>query len=390
MAIVISSPQTLSFSANVAPLVVAATTATSFVLKKNGVEILNEMYYPDNTGKFNVELKEIIDAVLLVSIPTGIIFTQINAVATFTIYINNVLQCSFDCVKSGIDGNPPSAINFFKANFLTWQPQELKVKYDDPQYLTYYATEIIIVKLNFFYFQSGVIASHIAHYGSFSAGDCYTFNMKYSYLRSKCIPTSLKPSFIEVWVENTSGVRLSYKQRYQLQDDYDRFDDLFLFENSLGGIDVIRFNGWMQGRDDHKISSAVFNGHTKEYDLEYMRIFSKNTGYISSETYRKWALDFFSCINRYHISEGQNKQIVLPKFETKNTKGELNDFSFEFYYSDKDKYESYSRLAALPSVEDDEMVIAPDWVNILPPVNPYSFNASFSKSFRSFNYAKSE
>jgi len=362
MAVVISYPPALNFSANVAPLVVAAGGATAFVLKKDGYEILNEVYYPDNTGKFKVELKEIIDAVLWISIPGGINYSQTNAFANFTIYIDGILVCSFVCVKSGVDGVAPLAETFFKANFLTWQPQELKVNYEDTQYLTYFANEIINVKLKFYYLQNGVITSHIAQYGSFSGGDCYTFTMKYSYLRSKCLPTTLKPGIIEVWVENASGSRLSYIQRYVLEDKYNRFDDLFLFENSLGGLDVIRFTGWKESKDDHKISSAVFNNITKEYELDYSRIYSKNTGYIETEAYRKWALDFFSSVNRYHIDGGLNKRIFVQKFNTKNVVAELNDFSFDFSYSDKDKFEIYSRLSELPAIETDEFAVAPEWV----------------------------
>ncbi|MCX6231165.1 MAG: hypothetical protein NTZ33_06435 [Bacteroidetes bacterium] len=387
MAVIVSFPENLCFSANVAPLVVATNVATAFVLKKNGIEILNEIYYPDDTGIFSVELKNIIDSLLSVDIPTNAAFIQCNAVATFTLFVDNLLVHTFVCVKSGVDGTPPLAINFFKSNFLTWQPQTLKVKYEETQYLTYYATQNIVVKLKFYYYQDNLIISQAATYGSYSGGKCYSFYMKYSYLRSKLIPATIKPLYIDVWVVNSIGSILSYVQRYQLQDNYDCFDDLFMFENSLGGIDVIRFDGLMQARDEHKISSAVFNGITKDYDLEYCRIYSKNTGYISSEAHRRWALDFFSSINRYHISEGLYRQFVLSKFDTKNSKGELNEFNFEFYYAEKLKYELYSRLTDLPAVDSDELVVAPVWVAPVIPTVPYSFGHSFSASFSSYNHS---
>lgn len=388
MAVAISYPSALSFSGNVAPLVVAASGATAFVLKKNGVEILNEVYYPDNSGKFTVELKEIIDSVLYVGIPGGNMFQQLNAVGSFALYIDNILVCSFKAVKSGVDDLNPSATTFLRANFLTWQPQILKVKYNDPQWLTYYAGEDCRIRVMYYYTLNNLPQTQETTLYTMNAGKCYSLNMKYSHLRSYINPVTLKPYCIDVWVETLSGVKISYIQRYQLTDAYNRFDDLFLFENSLGGVDVIRFDGWMEARDDHKISTAVFNDVTKEYELEYNRIYSKNTGYIPTESFRKWALDFFSSINRFHIVNGLNKRILLPKFDTKNVIGELNDFSFEFAYSEEDKYEQYSRLTALAAVESDEITEAPEWEAPVVPPTPYSFSASFSKSFSSYTYAK--
>ena len=59
---------------------------------------------------------------------------------------------------------------------------------------------------------------------------------------------------------------------------------------------------------------------------------------------------------------GVNKRILRPKVDTKNTIGELNDFSFDFYYAEEDKYEHYSRLTELPAVETDEVAVVPEWV----------------------------
>jgi hypothetical protein len=362
METIISYPATLSFSGNVAPLVVSASGATSFVLKKNGIEMLNEVYFPDNSGKFKVDLKQLIDSTLSIDIPTVNMYQQLNAYATFTIFISNVLVHTFKVVKSGMDGILPAADTFFKGNFLTWQPQDMKVKYQEPQWLTYFATTECRIRVKYYYTLNNAAATQQTTLYTMSTGRCYSLNMKYSHLRGYMNPPTLKPYYIEVWAETLSGEKLSYVQRYQLTDAYDRFDDLFLFENSLGGVDVIRFNGWMENSDEHSVSTAVFNNITKEYELEYHRVFSKNAGYLNTETFRRWALDFFSTINRYHIVNGLNKRILLPKVDTKNTIGELNDFSFDFYYSEEDKYEQYSRLTELPAVETDELTVVPEWV----------------------------
>jgi hypothetical protein len=336
--------------------------ATSFVLKKNGVEILNEVYYPDNTNRFKVELKEIIDSTLYISIPTNNMYQQLNAYSTFTIFIDNILSHTFIAVKSGMEGILPYASVFFKGNFLSWQPQLLKVKYQDPQWLTYYACVDCRIRVKYYYTVNNATATQETTLYTMNTGRCYTLNMKYSHLRGYMNPPTLKPTHIEVWAETLAGVKLSYVQRYQLTDAYDRFDDLFMFENSLGGMDVIRFNGWMENRDEHTVSTAVFNQLTKEYELEYNRVFNKNSGYIPTEAYRKWALEFFTTINRYHIADGLNKRIVVSKYDTKNTKGELNDFSFDFSYSEEDRYEQYSRMTTLPAVETDEVAVVPEWV----------------------------
>lgn len=389
MAVLASFPDSLSFSGNMKPFVVSASAATLFVLKKNGIEILQEVYYPDNSGNFTVDVQEVIHSGLEIAIPTGNMFYQQKAAANFSVYLDGNLQYNFRCVKSGIEGSPAIAgLSFFKANFLTWQPQVMTVKYDDIQYLTYYTTENNChIRLKFYYYQSNAISTQETTIYTMNAGQVYSLNMKYSHLRSFISPQTQKPVAIDVWVESAANVRLSNIHRYQLTDAYDRFDDLFLFENSLGGVDVIRFDGMLEAKDEHNILKAIFDKEKKEYDIEFSRIYSKNTGYLDTESKRRWALEFFSSVNRYHIVDGIIKRIVVSKFDTKNIKGELNDFSFDYYYSLDDKNEKYSRLTELPALEVDELTEAPVWVVIVPPSNPYSYNASFSKSFNSFNSA---
>ena len=82
-----------------------------------------------------------------------------------------------------------------------------------------------------------------------------------------------------------------------------------------------------------------------------------------------------------------NKRILLPKVDTKNTIGELNDFSFDFYYSEEDKYEHYSRLTELPAVETDELAVVPDWVPSSVVITiPGSFADTFSSAFNITKY----
>jgi len=357
MAVILSGPPSLSLSASIPPFVIQATSETVVQLYKNGDILLNEKYYPDQSGTFVIDLRFIVDAVLSLNIPTANVFLQTEAFAEFKLIAGSTSQ-TFTVVKSGIDEKYfQYALGFLKQNFLTNQPRTMWVKYDDPQYLTYYTTELSKLMV-LFHYDGNTQEVEIA---SMPSGSIYTVNVTFSYVRKKIVPVSLRPTHFDVYIKGQYNNYLSKKQRYILTDDYDEFDDLFLFENSKGGLDTIRFCGTLESKDDHKTEIAEFTDQSREFDFEFSRIYTKYSGKLDSELLRVWASEFLTSTNRYHYFGKKYKRIIVQKFDSKAIKGELNDFSFDFFYSDVAKY---------TPVQADTDLLEPETLVPAPVYNP--------------------
>lgn len=383
---ILSSVPTLVLSKSMPVIICQCTAGINVYLKKNNVLVLSELYYPDANGNVQIDYSEVIDSLLWVSIPDANIMEQQDAVASFTIILDDTQDnfiVAFTAVKGILPENYLSATEFLDANFLTSQPQALLVKYYDPQFLSYYASQNVKLMLGIKSSAGyrSVVMSNV------QGGYFYSFNVQFNYLRATFCQPLERPVYFDLWVikTNTTGDRLSFVQRYVLQNDYDSFDDLYLFENPFSGIDIIRFNGQVETRGDHQVESALFLKSYQEYDIEKKTVYAKSTGYLKNDAYTLWAKQFFESIFRFHYVNGSPKRIIVSKFEDKSIPGQLNDFSFEYYYSETDKV-YLAKRSAEPLPEDSiEFTEAPKNPDFSDAFN-HDFNSDFPSQDNLNNY----
>lgn len=297
---IIQLPDTYNFSGTIRDIVVDATEKLDFTLSSNGVTIVSETYYPSSDNRITINLRDIlediIEPVLYEVAETGI--------PQYTYQIGETIG-SFYCIAGGIDAEV-SVESYLQGNFLTWQPQTRVTLYHIPHYLRYVSVVESICKVKAF-FSDGT--SKVAVLKTFSAKSINTVNVTFGTVRGMF---ESQPTYFDVWVESLEGEMLTWIQRYMLTDFLTGVNDYFIFANSLGGFDTIRFSGDREEINKLDSVNAVFDNETKEYDIDRTRSWKKYTGYITDERIRMWVLDFFNSPCRYHLTDsGLLKRISL-------------------------------------------------------------------------------
>lgn len=304
----------------------------------NDVLLLEEVYEPSDDFIITLKLRDLFHSVLENKIPVAEnVLVQDKACANFRIDIpiqDGIESHSFRLVKGGIDSNSVSTDNFLQRNFLTWMPQVKKVKYLDPQWLTYYniADARLCIKATWLE-DDELITSPVKVMDELPNDSKCTINVKFQRLWEQFQAPGRSPYYIDCFMTDEALDALSYVQRFVLTDDYFEFDDLFAFENSLGGIDVIRFTGELESSLEHEFKNAVFGNESKDFDVIINRIFSKDTGYFRNNFELLWTADFMSSTNRFQFVQDIPVRIILKSFEAKSIKTELNHYSFIYSFS---------------------------------------------------------
>ncbi|KAF5060791.1 hypothetical protein DSECCO2_321900 [anaerobic digester metagenome] len=323
---------------------------------KNGELLLEEEYVHDGSYLISLKLRELLDGQLTTTIPvTGDLVDQTDSAADFEIHIpgqQGAAVYPFRLVKGGVNSDIIDSASFLRANFLTWMPRVKKVKYLDPQWLTYYAVAESKLMVQATWLENGVLStSDPVEFYTLPYRKKTSMNVKFEMLWDTFSDEARAPYYIDCWIEDEGHDKKTYTQRYVLSDEYHEFDDLFAFENSLGGFDVIRFTGELSHGVNHEYKSALFDKDSLEYDLIFKKVFEKNTGYFRNGYELLWTNDFLASINRYHYVNCLPLRIVVNSFEAKDVKTELNHYSFNFSYSKQSRYlDNSSIIAQLPGM----------------------------------------
>jgi len=336
----------------------------------NGQLLLEEIYEHDGNNLIHLKLRDLFHSLLETVIPSaGNLLIQEASVADFGIQIqeqSGLVTYSFRLVKGGIDSTGiVDSTTFLMGNFLTWKPQVKKVKYLDPQWLTYYSVQEarLIIQATYQENDEMLTSEPVLVYTLPIAKKC-TMNVKFEHLWAGFALEGRSPYYIDCWIADEGQDKKTYTQRYVLTDEYHEFDDLFVFENSLGGVDVIRFTGEIENQVNHEFKSALFGEETREYDMVFSREFVKNTGYFRNGYELLWTNDFLASLNRYQYVSGLPVRIVLKSFEAKDIKTELNHYNFTFSLSKQSRYLNGTAIAGelpgmmtefsgMPAVYDD-------------------------------------
>ena len=337
-------PAEYEFAGNLADMkVTGITSPVTFVLSADGVQIVEEICYPDPAGIATIRMRDLLE--IAVSCPAMTVGAQPAVVYTWSITGEAAESGSFRCLKGGHLAGVDAA-TYLKTNFLTWQPQTRTTLYHIPHWLRYVA---VVAGCRFRvkgYYTDGTSATFDLT-GELAAGSIYTVDATYGAIRGLF---DRQITYYDIWIES-NGTALTWVQRYVLADGMDGTPDHFVFENSLGGFDTVCFRGDRKDVAEPESLNAAFDDRTLEYDVDWQRSFQKNTGYFPDLNTRLWALDFFSSANRYHLSDGVLHRIVVNKPKLEATEGELAGYEFTYAYAKQSRYMNLPRVPVPPALE---------------------------------------
>lgn len=337
---IIQLPDTYNFSGTIRDIVVDATEKLDFTLSSNGVTIVSETYYPSSDNRITINLRDILEDII-----EPVLYDVAETVIPQYTYQIGETTGSFYCIAGGIDAEV-SVESYLQGNFLTWQPQTRVTLYHIPHYLRYVSVVESICKVKAF-FPDGT--SEVAVLKTFSAKSINTVNVTFGTIRGMF---ESQPTYFDVWVENLEGEMLTWIQRYMLTDFLTGVNDYFIFANSLGGFDTIRFSGDREETNKLDSVNAVFDDETKEYDIDRTRSWKKYTGYITDERIRMWVLDFFNSPCRYHLTDsGVLKRIYISDHKLESTIGDSVGYEFTYVYSVQSRYINIERTSTPPVLE---------------------------------------
>lgn len=362
MANLIRQPQTYNFAGNIADIVLTGDSSVTFSVPL----LLEEVYYPDPSGRITIPLRAFFEAHLhapdLNDIPdTGLSLTP------YTYYLDGTETGTFYVLPGGVASTAIDTALFLKSNFLTWQPQTRRVSYHEPQWLRYVALQAATVKVKAYFAAGDPVTVTLKELIELTQ---YSLDLNYGRIRGLF---DQQPTYYDVWVE-AAGERLSFVQRYVLREDDADTVDFFVFENSLGGFDTIRFTGDRKEVAEAESLNAVFDGDTGEYGVDYSKAWLKQTGYIPDERTRVWVLEFFSSCRRYHLGADSLNRIFVTKPKLEATSGEAVGYEFTFAYSHQSKYLNIAREELPERLEiigpGDELFFLTPRLNEFPLLDP--------------------
>lgn len=321
---------------NLKKFIISSDAQISFVLKKGTEEVLSQRYDPDSQGRIEIDMRDVVHAQLSFDFRGSAVRTyeQTNLHAEFTAEIDGQ-AVNFHAVRGGVDNLADTATNFLTQNWLTWQPTVKPVTYYTPEFLTYYAPVAGVVKLRgYFVGDDGQVTSQKdIELCNVEAEKAYTIPVEYQVVVSLLYPDG-KPGYYDVWVENASGERLTYIQRYYADAMRSISEDWVLFENSLGGVDCFRAYGKTNLEADHTHNLAEVDEMSEEYRVDTERKYEKNTGHLSKDEAR-WLLDFFPSQKKYIYVGSYLRQIVVVESNVTGNLRELpTNYTFTYKYAD--------------------------------------------------------
>lgn len=321
---------------NLKKFIISSDAQISFVLKKGTEEVLSQRYDPDSQGRIEIDMRDVVHAQLSFDFRGSAVRTyeQTNLHAEFTAEIDGQ-AVNFHAVRGGVDNLADTTTNFLTQNWLTWQPTVKPVTYYTPEFLTYYAPVAGVVKLRgYFVGDDGQVTSQKdIELCNVEAGKAYTIPVEYQVVVSLLYPDG-KPGYYDVWVENASGERLTYIQRYYADAMRSISEDWVLFENSLGGVDCFRAYGKTNLEADHTHNLAEVDEMSEEYRVDTERKYEKNTGHLTKDEAR-WLLDFFPSQKKYIYVDSYLRQIVVVESNVTGNLRELpTNYTFTYKYAD--------------------------------------------------------
>lgn len=364
------SPDSLSLSGNIKDIILTGVSGpVPFSLSVDSTQILEHVYYPDSDGRIIIDIRRFVEEQLSFNLTYGTNpWEQTLLTRSFSFTAGDLAPQTFTAIRAGIDNPGETASNWLRSNFLTWQPTVKHVTYATPELLTYYAQSACRVRIKVYYPDG---TSSLLTAIPLTAG-VWTIPVSYAVIASllgydsydDLIQAEQLPGAYDVWIEDTSGNRLTYVQRY-IAGNTRESEQWVLFENSLGGVDCFRAYGNGSVEAEHEHQTAEFDESVDEYRVDTVRRIRKSTGWMNIAE-RRWMLDFFPARHRWICEGGVFRSIVLTEDSVSYTIDNMPaEFEFTFRYATNLTYLNVPRLLVPPSVVN---IIAPDLQSFsLPP-----------------------
>jgi len=345
---VIQRPDSLSLLRNLKSYRINTSGALTFKLYVNSLAVISEEYSPDADGLVTIDIRDVVAQYLTVSLPTSEAYSQDGAVAKCIAHVGGTLIHSFTVLPGGVRELNDSAENFLKANWLTWQPQTKRVRWYQPEYLSYYFQAPCAVKAKFYLLDD---TTKTVSVGTANTGAYMTYNMQMAHLFSLSGHEAAELNgLVDVWVESLVGTRVSYIQRYVFAPD-DRNEHYYLCVNSLGGIDTFCFTGsrTLQPSIDHE--SAELSSVKLNITDGQERAWSQNTGY-TGKTEAVWTWEFFASSRQWAVVDDNIEEIVLDGSSiSASDKDNLHSSTFSYTLCEEGRLLKIDRSADdLPAV----------------------------------------
>ena len=340
MATIVQKPEALSLLRNMKSYRINSSTPVSFKLMLGSNTILEESYEPNDETMVDIDITEVVSQYLTVRFPSSDIFFQSSALATFTAEVDGAHAHSFTVIRGGVRKLSDTASNFLKANWLTWQPQTKRVRWNQPEFLSYYHEVAGVVKAKFYPTSATeeVVTIHSA-----TAGEYNSYNMEMAHLFSlSSYEISELNGLVDVWVETVAGVRLSYIQRY-IFSPISRTEHYYMCVNSLGGIDTFCFTGSRTLSPSLSHESAMLSSRKISITLGQEREWSQNTGHLG-KTEAAWIWEFFASDSQWTIIDNEVESIILDSSSIKSSdKNNITSSDFSFSLAEEGKLLKLSR-----------------------------------------------
>lgn len=329
--VILQQPDALTFSHNIMDVRIENNTAIDVVIYKNGVQKVVEKYYPNSANKITIKLKDFVKNQLSAQLPSNLalpLYHQSGAYASFSISLNNNEQViNFVAITGGL--NVANQQNYLTQNFLTLQNQVKEIQENEIQFLTFYANQANLkVKIKAYFNDA---TNQEIEYQTLVQGQLNLINTSFNVIKNsfnktiKCYDVSI--------VAGTTV--LGYVQRYILNYTHFFNRNLFIFENSQGGLDTIAMDGQLKIKPSLETKTALFDETIKDYYNNPEIVYSKNTGYIKTPANKIWHTDFLNSKNKWFLKDGVFVAIVVQKVSAEIQKGFLNDFDFDFITAEK-------------------------------------------------------
>lgn len=327
MATIVQKPEALSLLRNMKSYRINSSTPVSFKLMLGSNTILEESYEPNDETMVDIDITEVVSQYLTVKFPSSDIFFQSSALATFTAEVDGAHSHSFTVIRGGVRKLSDTASNFLKTNWLTWQPQIKRVRWYQPEFLSYYHEVAGVVKAKFYPTSATeeVVTIHSA-----TAGEYNTYNMEMAHIFSlSSYEISELNGLVDVWVETVAGVRLSYIQRY-IFSPISRTEHYYMCVNSLGGIDTFCFTGSRTLSPSLSHESAMLSSRKISITTGQEREWSQNTGPLG-KTEAAWIWEFFASDSQWTIIDNEVESIILESSSIKSSdKNNITSSDFSF------------------------------------------------------------
>ncbi len=347
MATIIQKPDTLSLLGNLKSFIINSSSEISFELYRGTDIIISETYYPNGLNQIEIDIRDVIRSYVPTPTPNLSQATLNTPTYTFSANVDGTTTGTFRVIPAGVRKLTDTAANFLRDNWLTWQPQTKAVGYYDPEFLSYFfnSTGKVMVK---FYLLNG--QTDIREKETITGG-LYTLKMSMDHLITwgGHNPSELQ-GYIDVWVADSSGTRLSYIQRYIYQPS-EADEHYYLCVNSLGGIDTFSFHGALSLIPEVEHQIAGQSDVMKNITESAVRKWSQNTGYLN-KSQGIWLWELLSARSHWTLSDGVLEAIVLDTSDmTVNDKENLHSCSFKFSLAEEGRLLNINRNAgALPSL----------------------------------------